>query len=212
LTLKFRSIVYDNSVTFWHSHSISESHTKHKCVLSYPNPWDVSHRNDIPMDKPGNRCRRQILGGAKDFCPNFPKLARKKLQRKWLHFLQRKTAYHFLLGASFWSIILPGFPNLARKNFKNGTLTKMLFVSIRASFLVNSGAIIFKSKHIGRHFCSDFHLVLEGSQIFLPDFREFCPDFHQIKNFGGAVAPLSPLPPIPEVTADSGKARSFILC
>jgi len=31
-----------------------------------------------------HRCRsRQIFGGAKDFFSNFPKLARKKLQRKW---------------------------------------------------------------------------------------------------------------------------------
>jgi len=49
---------YDNSVSFWHLHSISEvamtwllSHGKYKCVLSHSIPWD-SHRNDIPMDKP----------------------------------------------------------------------------------------------------------------------------------------------------------------
>jgi len=24
-------------------------------VPSYPIPWDVSHRNDIPMDKPSNK-------------------------------------------------------------------------------------------------------------------------------------------------------------
>jgi len=28
------------------------SHMKYKGVLSHPIPWDVSHRNDIPMDKP----------------------------------------------------------------------------------------------------------------------------------------------------------------
>jgi len=31
----------------------------------------------------------QIFGGVKDFRPNFPKLARKKLQRKWY---PKKTA------------------------------------------------------------------------------------------------------------------------
>jgi len=31
-----------------------------------------------------HRCRsRQIFGGAKDFSPNFTKIARKILQRKW---------------------------------------------------------------------------------------------------------------------------------
>ena len=58
------------------------------------------------------------------------------------------------------------------------------------AFHVNSGAIIFKSKHVGRHFRSDFQDVLEGSQ-------RFCPDFRQTKTFGGAVAfPASP-PPTP---------------
>jgi len=35
---------------------------------------------------------------------------------------------------------------------------------------VNSGAIIFKSKHVGRHFCSDFQGVLESSQRFWAEF------------------------------------------
>jgi len=69
------------------------------------------------------------------------------------------------------------------------------------------GAIIFKSKHFGRHFCSDFQGALEGSQRFCPDFRRFCPnfigfgqDFHQIKTFGGAVAYLAFPPPKPVPT------------
>jgi len=60
----------------------------------------------------------------------------------------------------------------------------------RKAFHVNSGDIIFKSKHVGRHFCSDFQGVLEGSQRFCPDFMGICLDFYQIKTFGGAVAPL----------------------
>jgi len=94
--------------------------------------------------------------------------------------------------------ILPNFPE---KYFKFMTSKKKL--SVRApcdlqkkAFHVNSDAIIFKSKHVGRHFCSDFHVVLEGSHRFYPGFRDICPDFmgfcpffHQIKTFGGAVAP-----------------------
>jgi len=69
---------------------------------------------------------------------------------------------------------------------------------------VNSGAIIFKSNHVGCHFCSDFQGVLESSQWFGLDFREFCPDlmrffrdFHQIRTFEGAVALPASLPPTP---------------
>jgi len=79
-------------------------------------------------------------------------------------------------------------------------------MSIRAPYdlkksFVNSGAIIFKSKHVGRHFCSDFQAVLEGAQRFCPYFMGFCPDFHQIKTFGGAVAPPAPPPPTPVVVS-----------
>jgi len=87
---------------------------------------------------------RQIFGGAKEFFPDSPKLARKLLQNK----CPPKKTLH-----------------------------------------VNLGAIIFKSEHVGRHFCSDFQDVLEGSQIFCPDFMGFFPNFHQVKTFGGAVAP-----------------------
>ena len=67
----------------------------------------------------------------------------------------------------------------------------------KKAFHVNSGAIIFKSKHVGRHFRSDFQRVLEGSQRFCPDFMGFCPDIHQIETFGGAVTPPAPPPPTP---------------
>jgi len=42
------------------------------------------------------------------------------------------------------------------------------------------GAIIFKSNHDGRRFCLDFH--------------GFCQVFHQIKTFGGVLAPPFPTP------------------
>jgi len=72
-------------------------------------------------------------------------------------------------------------PNLPKKYFKKSDVQK------KTAFHVNPGATIFKSKHVGRHFCSGFQEVLEGSQ-------RFCPDFHQIKTFGGAVASLPPTP------------------
>jgi len=69
----------------------------------------------------------------------------------------------------------------------------------RKAIRINSGAIIFKSKHVGRHFCSDFQGILKDSQRFcpgfegsFPDFMGFCPDFHQIETFTGAIAPLHP--------------------
>ena len=57
--------------------------------------------------------------------------------------------------------ILPNLPE------KYVTYKKKLFFSIQArcekAVHVNSGAITFKSKHVGRHFCSDFLGVLDGS-------------------------------------------------
>jgi len=62
---------------------------------------------------------------------------------------------------------------------------------------MSSWAPFFKSKHVGRHFCSHILGVREGFQrlfpdftAFCPDFKEFCPDFHQIKILG---VPLHPL-------------------
>jgi len=82
-------------------------------------------------------------------------------------------------------------PNLPEKYFKKLTSKKSLHVN-PAPFHVNKGAVIFKSKHVGRHFVSDLQGVLEGSQRFFPDFMGFCPDFHQIKTFGGVIAPPPP--------------------
>jgi len=49
-----------------------------------------------------HRCRsRQIFGGAKDFCPNFLKLARKKLQRKWPQKKQKNNCVSSHVGCIF---------------------------------------------------------------------------------------------------------------
>jgi len=73
----------------------------------------------------------------------------------------------------------PNSPNFPEKKSNKSHLQKKF----------NSGAIFFKSEHVGRHFCSNFQGVCEGSQRFFSDFMGFCPDFHQIKTFGNAVAP-----------------------
>jgi len=64
--------------------------------------------------------------------------------------------------------------------------------------------MFFKSKHVARHICSffqgvctDFQGICGGFQKFCQDFTGFCLDFHQIKTFGGALAPPAPLPPAP---------------
>jgi len=54
------------------------------------------------------------------------------------------------------------------------------------------GAIFFKSKHGERHFCSYFQGVCSNLQGVYEGFQRFCPDFHQIKTFGGVLVPLHP--------------------
>jgi len=48
--------------------------------------WSLKWYSSVALaNKPAHRCRsRQILGSAKDFCPNFPKLTRKVLCDFWL--------------------------------------------------------------------------------------------------------------------------------
>ena len=78
-----------------------------------------------------------------------------------------------ILQRNFAQILL----NLTKKYFKKKSSKKKLFMSIRMLFRINLGTIIFKSKHVGHHLCSDFQGVLDGSQKFCLDFREFFPDF-----------------------------------
>jgi len=54
------------------------------------------------------------------------------------------------------------------------------------SFSCQFGAIIFNSKHVGRHFCSDFQGLLEDSHRFFPDLR-ILPRFSPNQNFWGCV-------------------------
>ena len=82
-------------------------------------------------------------------------------------------------AGKFWGCegILPKFSQLARRKIKQTWPPKKLSMS-------------FQIKHVGRHFCSNFQGVCEGSQRFCPDFVGFFPDFHQIKTFGVHLHPL----------------------
>jgi len=66
--------------------------------------------------------------------------------------------------------ILPNFPEKDLQ--KSSSCQFRRHVTFKKS-CVNSGAIIFKSKHVGRHFCSDFQGVLEGSQSFVRISEDF---------------------------------------
>jgi len=90
-------------------------------------------------------------------------------------------------------IFARNFPNLPKKfcgtlptNFLHsnqrswrpffGVTSKKVFMC----FLDMLGSIFLKSNNVGRHFC--------------PNFQRFCPDFWQIKTFGGALAPPNTIP------------------
>ena len=76
--------------------------------------------------------RKQIFGGAKDFCPNFPKLFRKVLwDFPYKISLQRSK----IMKAFLWY-----------------DLQKKLFMC----FSGNVGRQFFKSNNVGRHFCPNF--------------------------------------------------------
>jgi len=86
-----------------------------------------------------HRCRsKQIFGGAKDFCPNFPKLARKVIlwllptnvlsQRSWSHFfcvtskkrssfVFRKRWEPFFEVKQHWAPFLFGFLGISHRYF-----------------------------------------------------------------------------------------------
>jgi len=120
-----------------------------------------------------DRCSsRQIFGGAKDFCPNFSKFARKTFEA---------TLCENIFSSR------PSFGTTSRKRFH--------------MILQTLGAIFFKSNHVGRHFSPEFQRFCKGFHRLRPDFHVLCPDFwgffpgfHQFKAFGGAVAPLPPAP------------------
>ena len=129
----------------------------------------------------------QIFGGAKDFCPNFPKLTWKKLQRKWP---PKKTVHLFKSKHNSSTIV-----ELAQisPNLSENSKIKTWPPKEKNVCTLILGAIFVKSKHI-HDFCEGIHTFYPNFHRFCPHFKLFCPDFHQIESFGGAFAPPPPTP------------------
>jgi len=64
----------------------------------------------------------------------------------------------------------------------------------KKSFSRQFGCHYFYIKAFWAPFLLRFSVSFRGSRRFCPDFMGFCPDFHQIKPFGGATAPPLPTP------------------
>jgi len=128
-----------------------------------------------------HRCRsRHILGGAKSFCPNISKLARKKSKDNAVVVTGCKA-----VQAPFLAKLHPSLPKFVLTCPKPA---KLKYDLKRLHF------------HFGCHFCKiNAHTaILRRFTHILPKclhiLRGFCPDFHQVKNFGGALAPTPPAP------------------
>ena len=91
-------------------------------------------------------------GGAKDFCPNFPKLARKKLQTKRLHFISFWA--HFLQIKAHQAPFLPKFTLTCPKKAKKLPPKKRMHFDFGRHFLkINTHqAILRRFSHILRKF------------------------------------------------------------
>jgi len=128
------------------------------------------------------------FGGCEGFCPNFPKLARRKLQRKWpqinrLHFI---SIWANFSNQSTSSTILPKFtPNLPEFPL---TCPKKL-----------NKHHLQKTKHLpfefGRHFCKikEQEEILRRFSHTLPKFTQILPGFSLNQNLWGcACIPCTP--------------------
>jgi len=119
-------------------------------------------------------CRSsQVLGSAKDFFPNFPKLARKVFVRV----LPTKIFSHKDREILFWC-------DLQKKFF--------------SYFSGDVGRHFFKTNNVGRHFSLIFRDFAHIFRDFVQIFRDFAQIFHK-SNFGGTCTPVSP-PHTPLVT------------
>ena len=141
------------------------------------------------------RCRsRHIFGGAKDFCPNLPKLAQKNSKANDLK-KTKATEFHL-----FWA------------HFSNESTSSTIFAQISPNFPTKTENIMIskiKKKTKSLHFYFGHHrwkieahkAILRRFSHILPNFPQifkgFCPDFHQIKTSGGALALPEPPPPTP---------------
>jgi len=142
----------------------------------------------------GNWCShrfrgRQIFGGAKNFCPNIRKLARKRSKdndlqkKKRLHFTGRKA-----VQASFLLKLHPSLPKfiltwnmISRKQLNENRISKKW---------------IKKSLHFHCHFCKiNAHTaILRRFAHVLPKFLHILSGFSPIQNFWGCGCTPPPTP------------------
>jgi len=114
-----------------------------------------------------HRCRRrQILGDATEFCPNFPKLARNVYVRFILPTKERP------------------FFGVTSKIRSSSVFLQMLAPFLRSNKVGRHFVSDFQE------FCPNFQFRA-GFRGFCPDFQGFCPDFQQIQTFWGELAPAS---------------------
>jgi len=99
----------------------------------------------------------------------------------WIHYF-KKTIHYFQKNTISNKHYFKKTQKTKNNISKKLTSKKSLHVN-PAPFHVNKGAVIFKSKHVGRHFGSGLQGDLEGSQRFFPDFMGFCPGFSPNQNF-----------------------------
>jgi len=134
------------------------------------------------------------LGGAKNFCSNFPKLARKnakknelqknKKRKKRLHFISRWA--HFFKSKHFKNHFAQIFPKLAQTSSNlpenNHTIKRPRKKKKNVCTLI-LGAISVKAKHIQR-FCEGFHTFCPSFHRFFPDLKRFFRIFTKSKVLG----------------------------
>jgi len=116
-----------------------------------------------------------------------------QVQRSHWDLLSRLLRRTSVRAGKFWGC--EGF--LPEKFSDHFLCIKTVFrmTSKNKTYSCDFGHLFFKSKHVGRHFCTRFQWVCEGCQRFCPYFCWFCPDFYKVKSFGGALAP-PPLTPL----------------
>jgi len=90
---------------------------------------------------------------------------------------------------------LPEFTQTSKKSFKatfayKFSPTKIINISFG---LTSKKVFMFFSANLGRHFLKSSN----DERYFHLNFQECCPDFQQIKTFGGALVPSTPPPQTP---------------
>ena len=193
-TTKFIDFRFDNSVTFWHSHSISESHGKYKCVLSHPVPWDVSHGIPIGMTFPWSsliiwhflcqlllqRDQTFLFIPLFEKCHNFHAhvdlkvtISDRSRQKRWeiqVWYLNQKVNSHIYSYAQHVAFC----PVLRIPKF-----TRKLFNPALSFFKGSDLAGASKRLCIDAQFYERFHLC-KVKTFFLKQFAQFCPATGQV--------------------------------